>query len=324
MDTSHIPCNFFNTPSGCKHGNSCAFSHSNQQGQQGGGYKGKTNKNQFQGSQNKPQFKKQQEDTNEESHWEIPINCPIQGIGTSQKDKSWYWNQESAHVLNDLDPGPEWLFSCYAQEDGGENVAYEGAVVFSDFCPEELAWETIHAAQTNALDQFESQFNNIKSEYQNKKESIIQNCKDQLTQCYPLRGTGQNRAIKNQHHENRFSGNNNNNNNNNNNFNSNYKGNNPNPNYKGNNPNPNYKGNNPNPNYKGNNPNPNYKGNNPNPNFKGNNYNQNYHNNNNNDNDNNNNYNNNNTNSYKGKGGSKYNYKSKSNNNSMGDSSCPW
>jgi hypothetical protein len=233
MDTSVKPCRNLNNPGGCKFGDSCAFSHSSQSNSSGGGgYKGKK-PNQFQNNQNNNNndnnqqqqgFKKHEEGQGEESHWEIPANCPIQGITSSNQDRAWYWKQESAHVLNDMEPGPQWLFSCYTQEDGGENVTYEGELVFSDYCPEELAWETINAARSNTLDQFEAQFNVIASEYIKKKESIIANCKDQLTQCYPLRGTGQGKAMKMQHHENRFSnGAKNNNSNNNNNTNSNYK-----------------------------------------------------------------------------------------------------
>jgi hypothetical protein len=248
MDTSGKPCRNLNNPGGCKFGDSCAFSHSSQSNSSGGGYKGKKPNNQFQNNQNNQHqgFKKQHEEGHgEESHWEIPDNCPIEGITSSNQDRAWYWKQESAHVLNDMEPGPQWLFSCYTQEDGGENVTYEGELVFSDYCPEELAWETINAARSNTLDQFEAQFNVIASEYIKKKESIIANCKDQLTQCYPLRGTGQGKAMKMQHHENRFSNgaknnsnstnsNNNNNNNNNNNYNNqNNQNNNTNPNYKG-------------------------------------------------------------------------------------------
>jgi hypothetical protein len=299
-------------PSGCRFGESCSYSHASVQGGGGGGgYKGKNFNSQSQQNNhpnkhnNNHNFKKQQGGDGEETqqHWDIPDNCPIQGITSSNQDKAWYWKQESAHVLADLEPGPQWLFSCYAQDDHGENVMYEGALVFADYCPEELAWETINAAQTNSLNQFEVQFNTIATEYMNKKGSIIANCKDQLTQCYPLRGTGQGKAMKMQHHENRFSNGANKNNNNYNNNNNNHNNNN-------------------NPNYKGKNPNPNYKGNNPN--YNNNNNNNNNHNNNNN----NNNYNNqNNTNpNYKGKGGGNksFNYKNKSNNNAMGDSSCPW
>jgi hypothetical protein len=315
MDTSSIPCRYLSSPNGCRLGENCSFSHATQGGS--GGYKGKNFNSQYQNNhQNKQHnnnnnnFKKQGGDGEDtQQHWEIPENCPIQGITSSSQDRAWYWKQESAHVLADLEPGPQWLFSCYAQDDHGENVTYEGDLVFADYCPEELAWETINAAQTNSLNQFEAQFNTIATEYMNKKGSIIANCKDQLTQCYPLRGTGQGKAMKMQHHENRFSNGAKNNNNNNNNHNNNNHNNN-------NNPNPNYKGKNPNPNYKGNNPNPNYNNNN-----------------NNNHNNNNNNYNNQNNNqntnpNYKGKGGGggnkSFNYKNKSNNNSMGDSSCPW
>lgn len=288
MDTS-IPCRYFNSPGGCNFGNQCTFSHGTAKQGGVGAYKGKNNtNNQFQSKQPKQHYAnnsnpKKHEDGASESHWDIPDNCPIQGI--SPHDKGWYWKQESAHVLNDMDPGPKWLFSCYAQDDGTENVTYEGNLVFADYCPEELAWETINAARNNKLDEFEAQFNAIASEYISKKESIIANCKDNLTQTYSLRGTGQNKALKAQHNQARFGAKTGNNNINNSNNNSNH--------------NPNYKGGNPNPNYKGNNPNPNYKGNNQN------------------------NQNNQNTNpNYKGKGNKNFTYKNKSNNKSMGD--CPW
>jgi hypothetical protein len=183
---------------------------------QQGGFKNKSNYNNKQNSNNYNMNQGKQTQRNDKDGStdlrEIPSNCPINGITNSPTDRAWYWKQESAHVLYDFEPGPKWIFSCYAQEDGGENVTYEGASVFLDFSPEELAWETINAAKTNTLPQFESQFNTFATDYISKKESIIANCKDQLIQSYSRKGTGQNKNFKAQNQQSRFGQRNNQNN----------------------------------------------------------------------------------------------------------------